>query len=319
MNTQRILVIRLSSMGDVIHTLPAVGALKRNFPESRVSWLIRPHWAPLLEGNPFVDEVIPVRRSIRESLKTARNLRGEKIDLAVDFQGLIQSAMLGKAAGPKHFYGFARDCVRERPAAWFYSKGIYAPAAHVVDRNLELAQGAGALTPSYEFPLPMGTPEGVLPTGKFVLACPLAGWRSKQWPVESWFKLVQMLDLPLVVNGPLSSETLLKNIRGAHVHLSGIAGLIDATRRAEAVIGVDSGPLHLAAALFKTGVALFGPTDPARNGPYGGPIRVIRVAGAATDYRRHAEPAASMRAIQPEMVRDALREILRGKSASCPA
>ena len=122
-----------------------------------------------------------------------------------------------------------------------------------------------------------------------------------------------------MVNGPPGSEAELRRIRGAHVHLSGIPGLIDATRRAHAVIGVDSGPLHLAAALHKPGAAIFGPTDPARNGPYGGSIRVLRAPGAPTDYRRHAESHASMRAIAPAAVAHAVNEVLESHATRCPA
>src|SRR5579863_8973549 len=105
--------------------------------------------------------------------------------------------------------------------------------------------------------------------------------------------------MPLVVNGSPDAAPLLRRIRGAHVHLSGVPGLIDATRRAYAVIGVDSGPLHLAAALLKPGVAIYGPTNPARHGPYGGSIRVLRWADAATSYKRRSEIDESMRAITP--------------------
>src|SRR6266851_2178690 len=96
----------------------------------------------------------------------------------------------------------------------------------------------------------------------------------------------RLLDLPLVVNGSPEAAEKLSQVNGAHVHISGIAGLIHATRRAHAVIGVDSGPMHIAAALGKPGVAIFGPTDPARNGPYGGSLRVLRSEKAATTYKR---------------------------------
>src|ERR1700681_801733 len=272
----RILVVRLSSMGDVIHTLPAAASLKHSFPSSHVAWVIRPRWAPLLEGNPYIDEVIPLERSIAASFAEARRLRARHFDLAVDFQGLIQSAALAAAVKPAKLAGFDRKRVRERPAALFYSSEIETHAEHAVDRNLELAAGAGAAHLLRTFPLPAGAPEGSLPAGKFVLTSPLAGWGAKQWPVEYWSQLASLLDLPLVVNGPPDALPALKQIRGAHMHLSGLAGLIDATRRAHAVLGVDSGPLHLAAALFKSGVGIYGPTSPARNGPYGGTIRVLR-------------------------------------------
>jgi heptosyltransferase I len=319
MSPFRILVVRLSSMGDVIHTLPAAATLKHSFPHSRLTWIIRPRWMPLLESNPYIDEAIPLERSISAGLAGARRLRTEHFDLAVDFQGLIQTALLAAAARPDRLLGFDRAGVRERPAAWFYSSGIQTRAEHAVDRNLELAAGAGATNLLRTFPLPPGAPEGSLPEGKFVLASPFAGWGAKQWPMEYWTELARELDLPLVVNGPLDAAPLLQQIRGAHVHLSGISGLLDATRRAHAVVGVDSGPLHLAAALLKSGVAIYGPTNPARHGPYGGSFRVLRAPDAVTNYSRRADPDESMRAITPPMVAAALMAALESKSAGCPA
>jgi len=188
-----------------------------------------------------------------------------------------------------------------------------------VDRNLELADGAGATNLLRTFPLPAGAPEGSLPEGKFVLASPLAGWGAKQWPMEYWSELARTLDLPLVVNGPPDAAPRLQQIRGAQLHLSGIKGLIDATRRAHAVVGVDSGPLHLAAALLKTCVAIYGPTSPGRNGPYGGSFRVLRAPDAVASYSRRRDPGESMRAITPPAVAAALIAALESKSAGCPA
>lgn len=302
----RILVVRLSAMGDVIHALPAVASLKHSFPHSHVTWVVRTRWAPLLEENPFVDEVIPFERTLGGIAGVRRKLRENRFDLAIDFQGLLQSALVATAARPDRLAGFHRSQVREKAAALFYSMCVEAHAQHVVDRNLELVAAAGASSLLHTFSLPEGSPEGSLPEGKFVLASPLAGWGSKQWPVEFYQELATHLDIPLVVNGPPDSAEVLSTIRGAHVHLSGIPGLIHATRRAQAVIGVDSGPLHLAAALSKPGVAIFGPTDPARNGPYGGTIRVLRSNGVATTYKRGAETHDSMRAISPQDVLEAL-------------
>jgi heptosyltransferase-1 len=328
MSALRILVVRLSSMGDVIHTLPAVAGLKRSFPGSHLSWLIRPRWEALLEGNPFVDEVIPLERTLEAAWRCIGLLRRRRFDLAVDFQGLIQSAAIARAARSAKLVGFGKHAVREKPAAWLYSQSVEPRAAHVVDRNMELsaaaarerggaAQGEPAAdsNASREFPLPPGKPEGSLPVTKFVLASPFAGWGSKQWPLEYWSDLAGRLPLPLVVNGPPSAARQLSEVTGAIVHLSGVPGLIDATRRATAVIGLDSGPLHLAAALGKPGVALFGPTDPARNGPYGASFRVLRDARAITDYHRRDEPDPSMRALTPEMAARALHAILEGCSA----
>jgi heptosyltransferase-1 len=206
-------------------------------------------------------------------------------------------------------WGFARHELREKPAAWLYTDLASAPSAHVVDKCLDLAEAAGARR-HIEFPIPAGRPEGVLPEGPFVLASPLAGWAAKQWPLASYSQLAARLKVPLVLNGPPGMTP----VAGTLLHVSGIAGLIDATRRATAVIGVDSGPLHLAAALGKPGVAIFGPTDPARNGPYGGTIEVLRSASAATTYRRDSELAASMQDISPDSVMDSLCRVISSQN-----
>ena len=307
----RVLVVRLGSMGDVIHALPAVASLKHSFPRSHVSWVIKPQWAPLLEGNPFVDEVIVFDRTWSGIRDLRRRLRGEKFQLAVDLQGLIQSALIAAAAHPDRIVGPDRRQAREPLASLFYSTAVRATTAHRVDRYVELAVAAGASSIVKVFPLPPGRSEGSLPTGKFVLACPLAGWGAKQWPLDYYTQLAAGLDLPLVVNGPPQAAATLARIGGASVHLSGIPGLIDATRRAHTIVGVDSGPLHLAAALAKPGVAIYGPTDPASHGPYGGSLRVLRSTAAVTSYKRLLDHDPSMRAIRPADVLEAL--------ARCPA
>ncbi|MBI3472245.1 MAG: glycosyltransferase family 9 protein [Candidatus Solibacter usitatus] len=309
-----ILVVRLSAMGDVIHALPAAASLKHGFPGARLTWVIAPRWAPLLESNSFVDRVILLDRKSLTSVRRARGeLREARFDLAVDFQGLIQSALVASAARPDRLVGFDSAQVRERAAALFYSRAVAVEAKHVVERNLELARAAGASSLLRVFPLPEGAEEDALPDGEFVLACPLAGWESKQWPAEYYERLAERLareaGVPLVVNGPPSSREALAVIREARLHLSSLAGLIHATRRATAVVGIDSGPLHLAAALGKPGVAIFGPTDPERNGPYGGTLRVLRSAGAATNYKRGTRIDPSMREISPDAVFEALRPV----------
>ena len=306
----RILVVRLGSMGDVIHALPAVASLKHSFPHSRLSWVIKPRWAPLLEGNPFVDEIIPFDRSARQILETRRLLRRERFELAVDLQGLIQSALVAASARADKIVGLARTQARESFAAMFYSTAVRTTAVHRVDRYLELVAAAGASSLLHTFPLPLGKAEGTLPEGPFVLACPLAGWGSKQWPLEHFAELAGRLNVPLVVNGPPDAAEILGRIAGARVHLSGLDGLIDATRRAQAVVGVDSGPVHLAAALGKPGVAIYGPTDPATHGPYGATLQVLRSSSALTSYKRRGSDPGSMRAITPAEVVEALNGCL---------
>jgi heptosyltransferase I len=311
----------MGSMGDVIHALPAVATLKHSLPGSCVCWVIDPKWACLLEGNPFVDEIIPFDRHSSASFKSAwHSLRSRRYRLAVDFQGLIKSALAASVALPDRLFGFHQSQVRERLAALFYSNRVLAQSAHVVDRNLELAAAAGAPAILTTFPLPEGTPEGELPSGDFVLANPLAGWPGKQWPLGDYAMLARLLrtrlNMPLVLNGPPQAAELLGRVSGVAVHVSGIPGLIHATRKARAVLGIDSGPVHLAAALDKPGVAIFGPTDPARNGPYGKSFIVLRDAHAVTTYKRRQEPDPSMSAISPERVVAALEEVIAGRGLS---
>jgi len=152
-----------------------------------------------------------------------------------------------------------------------------------------------------------------------VYALILAGWASKQWPLEYYARLATLLreklGLPLVLNG---APGTVPAVPGTLVHESGIPGLIDATRRAALIVGVDSGPLHLAAALNKSGAAIFGPTDPVRNGPYGGDFQVFRMPGAPTTHRRGSTIDASMRAISPEQVFAALASRVSCLASSRP-
>lgn len=294
----KILLVRLGAMGDVIHALPAARSL------GAVTWIVDPRWIPLLEGNPAIERIVPFDRRDWASVRTAwSQLRASAFDLAVDFQGLIKSALIARSARARRVFGYA--ATREAAAAWLYSDRVNAPKVHIVEQHLALARAAGGREGVPAFDLPPGEPEGDLPSGRFILASPLAGWRSKQWPIEYYSKLVS-LGVPLVVNGPPNARAELEKVAGAHLHLSGIAGLIDATRRAAAVIGVDSGPMHLAAALGKPGVAIFGPTDPARNGPYGGSLTVLRAADAVTSYKREDAISNEMKSITPEQVREAL-------------
>ena len=322
MAERRVLAVRLGSMGDIIHTLSAVATLKHSFPRCRLSWIVDPKWAPLLEGNPFLDEVIHFdRKKLGGMLEAGRRLRAGGFDTVVDFQGLIKSALVASVARPERIHGFHQSQLRERLAAIFYSHRTLARSAHVVDRNLELAAAAGATSLLRAFPLPPGSPEGTLPARSFVLGTPLAGWPAKQWPLENYAELGRLLrdelSLALVLNGPPEAAPEFAAITGVATHFSGVAGLIDATRRAAAVVGIDSGPLHLAAALGKAGVAIYGPTDPERNGPYGGSITVLRSPGARTSYKRRAQVDDSMRRISPEAVFEALKARIadRAKSA----
>ncbi len=140
-----ILAVRLGAMGDIIHTLPAVGSLRLSFPDARIVWVMARRWQALLEGNPNIDEVILFDRgSIGELARSYNQLRATRPALAIDFQGLIQSALIGRAARPRRFIGLEKVQARESLAANLYTRRVSAPGPHRVQRNLQLAAAAGA-------------------------------------------------------------------------------------------------------------------------------------------------------------------------------
>jgi heptosyltransferase-1 len=315
MAVSSILVVRLGAMGDIIHALPAAAALKRTWPGCTLSWAVEPRWRDLLDSGGLAENLIEIdRRSYSSVARGWQRLRSAPFDLAIDFQGLIKSAAVTRAARAAERIGFERAQLREPAAGVFYTMRFHCPAAHVIHRNLQLAAHLGASAEPVEFPLPPGRPEGDLPAGAFILASPLAGWKSKQWPAGHWAELARLIhdETPyqLVLNGPAPVAQFASSVPGAAVHVSSVAGLIHATRRASAVIGLDSGPLHLAAALARPALALFGPTDPSRNGPYGSTVRCLRSPDAETSYARRAEIHPSMHALTPPAVFRALMDLL---------
>lgn len=319
MNPENILVIRLGAMGDILHALPAVASLKKSFPQSRIAWLVARRWMPLLAGNPAIDELIPFERGgLGAFAASCRRLRGRRPDLAVDFQGLVQSALCGRIAQPRRLIGFDRSVAREPLAAFFYTQRAHVKGPHRIERNLQLIEGAGATTLTDESWIPAGREEAPLPSGPFVLTSPFAGWKSKEWPLENYEKLAFRLrreGIELVANVPEESAEELRGAKHLLLHTSSLSGLIAATRRATAVLGLDSGPLHLAAALRKPGVALFGPTDPAATGPFGGSMSVLRAPGFETTYKRGNAIHESMRVITVEEVAGSLLRAIGAASA----
>lgn len=328
----RILVARLGAMGDVIQTLPAVADLRNRLPNARIAWAVESRWIPILDSNPHVDDVIPValRRwknlanapgSWRDAVHFARTLRAREFDLSIDFQGLLKSASLAGLSGARERTGFDRVLLREPLAEIAYTRRALTSRHHVVDRYRDLAAFATGSTASgrAEFPLPAGRLRPELPAS-FVLASPQAGWVGKQWPEEHYGRLAGRLwsdhRIPLAVDCAPGAEARIARIRAnapagsVLAHPSTIPELIGATRQARAVVGVDSGPLHLAAALARPGVAIFGPTDPIRNGPYGDSITVLRAEGAVTTYKREREAHWSMPAWTPDLVYERLRPLL---------
>ena len=170
-----ILIVRLGAMGDIINSLPGAASLKHSFPQARITWVVDPKWAPLLAGNGFVDRMIFFRRDEPGSwTRTKREMRAERYDLAVDFQGLLKSALIAHLARPERIAGFGTGVVRERPAGLFYSIRVPSKSVHVVDQALDLAAGAGASNLVRAFPCRRAGEKA---------ACPKSRLRSRAlWP-----------------------------------------------------------------------------------------------------------------------------------------
>ena len=294
---RRILVIKLSSLGDIVHTLPAVAALRKRFSSAHVSWLVKSQWASILEGNPDVDEVLPVDVYWRNWPRLIRDLRQRQCDLVLDFQGLFRTGLLGLLSGATMRVGFAR--AREG-APWMYTHRVPLPgehesswrllAMHAVDRNLAIVRFLGADVSRPIFHLP-----GLAEDEKFIRGLlhgaevedhtqliALAPWsRSalKSWPLSRFVELAEELMRSstlrvVVLGGP--SELAFAN-EFCRLQSQGLVNLVGKLslrqlpallRRMKLVVGNDSSLIHLAAGVETPVLAIFGPTEPQATGPY---------------------------------------------------
>lgn len=317
----------MGAMGDVVHTLPSAATLRHAFPAAEIDWLVEERWAPLLAGNPHVSAVLPINlRALGGALARLRQLRARHYDLVLDFQGLLKSAVVARLAGPREVLGFRMEALREKMAAAFYDRRVAAEGAHVVERNLSLARAAGATEVIMEFPLPRFAREEermvavVAPLGEFFALSPSAGWAAKRWPAESFARLIlraeKELGLRAAINCGPGEQALAARLAemardaGPLVVEGGLGELVALARRARAFVAGDTGPLHVAAAAGTPVVAIFGPTDPARNGPYSPRARVLRAPRVATTYSRSMNGDAIAR-VTVEQVFEALAALVR--------
>jgi heptosyltransferase-1 len=288
---QRLLVIRLSAFGDVIHTIPAVVALREALPRTEIAWAVEPAYAELVETVARV-RAIPValkRWSVSRIAAAKRDVRG--FSTAIDFQGLIKSALIAWSSGARNRYGFARDAVREKPAAWLVNRHAKIDRSkHVVEWNVDLARTfapAIARVPEVDFaPFAQDATGQLARFANRIVLLPGAGKPGKLWPVARFAELAKRIGTDaLVVWGP-GEEELARTIGAEVAPATNFRELAFVLRHARLVIGADTGPLHLAAALGTPLVGLYGPTDPARNGPYGQLDRVV--SSYATTKSMHA-------------------------------
>lgn len=307
----RILIIKLSSLGDVIHTLPALAALRKAYPRAHLSWLVEPESAELLLDHPALDQVlvIPKNRWCREAASLRRwpalgkefrhflhALRGVRYDIVLDFQGLLKSGVLTGLARGKRKVGFAPG--KERGDIFLNEKVPYpVELLHAVRRYLLLTEhlACPVTTPSFSISLSQQHRNRVIALLRqhhlacqqpLVLLHPGTRWQSKLWKEEHWAalgdRLQDELEAQVVFTGSTEDRALVERIRG-RMRAPGVTtvGELDLKELAflqacaEVVVTPDSGPMHLATAMGTPVVALFGPTDPALTGPFGNARTVI--------------------------------------------
>ena len=287
--TSPVLVVRLGALGDLVHALPAVAAMRRAWPDARIDWLVDARYRALLGFVPIIDRTIVLGGADGPStLAVLRALRRERYEVAVDLQGLIKSAVLARLSGARRVVGFATPLLRERAAALFYTVRVAADdAGHVVRKNLSVASALGAHGDAIE--LPLRVPDspcvaalrqtlGLQPDGAFAMINPGAGWPNKQWSADRFGALAAHLRdhhhlRSIVTWGPaqraLAESVVLASSGAAAVApATEIGDLLALARAASLCVAGDTGPAQLAAAVGTPVVGIFGPTSPARNGPW---------------------------------------------------
>ena len=302
----KILIVRLGALGDIVHTIPAAAALRAAFPEARIDWVVDAKHRDLVDLVTVVDVVLPLAdRTLGAWTTAVRQLRLAGYDAALDFQGLMKSAVLARASGARRVAGFSIWHLREKTARPFYSETDDADATggHVIRQNLSLLRVLGVDTDDVRFPIgrtetaAVDAVRGTVGPSAFALINPGAAWPNKRWPAarfaEAAVFLREIRGIRSVVlwgpgEQPLAREVVAASA-GAAVEAppTGIADIIALAREASLMLSGDTGPLHLAAAAGTPIVAIMGPTSPQRNGPWSpDDLTVSRYEGCACHYDR---------------------------------
>ena len=345
---QRILIVRLSSMGDVVHSLPAAVMLREAFPHATIGWLIEERWAELLctlptprsgapsTQKPLADIVHTVNlKRWQASLFSTQtweriaaglsDLRAVRYQVAIDLQGAVRSSILARWSGAPIVYGAAHP--RENIASLWYTRRVITERKHVVEQYCELTQamiGHPCPIPGAVFPCDPVAEETVRNRlsergiHEFVILNPGAGWGAKQWPAERYGEVARALaqtGLRSIINFGPGEEALAQAAKqasdGTAAALSfSISELVALTRRARLFVGGDTGPMHLAAALHIPVVAIFGPTDAARNGPFGTRSIVLRKPSSPITLTRRSQPDRGMLEITADQVVASARKLM---------
>lgn len=279
------LIVRLGALGDIVHAIPVVAALREAFPSARIGWLVHPRFAPLLHLVQGLDRVHALER--RSGAQAIRDVRRERYDVCLDLQGLLKSAALARFSGARRIIGFSRPLLRESTAALAYTETGGDGAGHVIDKNLSLLALLGITGRARRFPLCIpDTPVvpctrqilGIDPDAPFAVINPGAAWPNKRWPPERYGeaarRLRDRLGLPSAILWGPDEATLAASVSrssGGAAHMAPQTTMVEMlalARAARVVVSGDTGPLHLAAAAGTPVVGLYGPTPPGRNGPW---------------------------------------------------
>lgn len=323
-------------MGDILHSLPAVTALRQAHPEWMIGWAIEPQWLGLFCANdgtmPLVDQVhiVPAKRwaksplspaTLRDIRRVRRELRAMQYDIAVDLQGAVRSAVVARWSRAEYVIGEAEP--REFAAKWLFDERVPTHGVHVIEQSLEVVNAI--LRERLPMTLPLLPRDAAADTmaarlpQPFVLVSPGAGWGAKRWPADRYGAVARRLaeaGYGVVINSGPAEEHLGEEIVAtsggvARPMTLDLAELIAVTRRAALAIAGDTGPLHLACALDTPVVGIFGPTDPARNGPWHCRSRVLRHPASVRDHSRRSQPEAGLLTITPDAVTNAALALLQ--------
>lgn len=333
MKSPRILIVRLSAIGDAIQTMPVACALRERFPEAFLAWAVESRAASLLRGHEALDELIELPRGWLKSpggvWQLRRQLHDLRFDTAIDVQSLTKSAILAWLSGAKQRIGFGNPGGREL-SKWFNNQRVDPITTHVVDRYIELLRPLGIESPTVRFQVPQRDEDrdaaermiGELNLGDgFAMVNPGAGWPSKLWPTDRFAAVATHLynawRLPtLVVWAGAAERTMAEQIAGAGPMVriapsTTLPELAALTRRAKLFVGSDTGPLHLAAAVGTPCVGLFGPWPATRHGPYGQRnIALQKMIFEGLARSRRTAPPIYMESISTEMVCEACDRIM---------
>lgn len=341
-DVQRILLIKPSSLGDIVHALPVVSVLKECWPAAHITWLVKRQWADLVERAEGVDRVWPVDAAARSWLGQVRELRAERFDLAVDLQGLFRSGALARLSGAPRRIGFING---REGSPWFYTQLVPVPSVemHAVDRYLSIAAALGARpqgTPQFRFKMldadmavvrDIFQRKGISVDRPWVAMNVSARWLTKRWPLSSFAVVLDQLHHeglgPVVVIGSSDEQRDADQLRALtkspFIDLTGAVplGCLPALlSKAAAMITNDSGPMHVAAALEIPVVAMFGPTSAVRTGPYGVGHHVLTgqvpCSPCFSRVCRHSPEMECLHLIKPNDVVEAARRVLTAQTIS---